>query len=69
MDLTEIISEAGVTQREIAAALDVDPSAVSHKLAGRRPWYASEALQLMQLLHDRGVDVELTDIVRSGEAA
>lgn len=44
---------ADVTQTEIAHALGLDPSTVSRKVAGSRPWKLDEIQKLLAFLSQR----------------
>lgn len=42
--------DAGMTQGQLAAAIGLTQAAVSRKLAGERPWFAPELVNVAQVL-------------------
>lgn len=53
MSLESFLVDHGVTQTDLGAVLGCDPSAISHKLAGRRPWFRDEITTVLRYLRDR----------------
>lgn len=59
----KLLGDSGINQGDIAAVLGMEASAISHKLAGRRPWRQSEMLAVREYLCDRlGQDFSLDDL-------
>lgn len=73
-NLNRLIELAGLTQRQVAAALAMDESVVSRKLAGQRPWRLNELKSLQELLSEKlaravSLDEMATDTTPTEEPA
>lgn len=67
--LADLFEEADLKQAEIGALIGCTQSAVSNKLAGRRPWAVDELLALRPELARRlGRDVSLDEMVHPAES-
>ena len=51
--ISKLIAKAELNQRQLARLLYITPSAVSMKIAGRRPWRQDEIKGLLYLLSMR----------------
>lgn len=69
--LRKRLSDVGLTGAALAEILGVDASAVSHKLAGRRPWRLEEARKIVEVLRARGSEASVESVFfpRSRRAA
>jgi len=62
MALKQALDRNGIKTSELAARLGVDPSTISHKLAGRRGWSAEEAVAVVAFLRERGLRPSYADL-------
>jgi transcriptional regulator with XRE-family HTH domain len=53
MTLEALVKKHGITQEELGQVIGVSASAVSHKLAGRRPWFQDEVNKILPFLTGR----------------
>lgn len=60
--LRSLLERHGIKASDLAAHLGVDPSTISHKLAGRRGWSAEEAVAVVAFLRDRGLRPSYADL-------
>lgn len=64
-----LIEEAGLTPAEIGARMGLDPTAIYHKIAGRRRWSVADLQSLRVLLSERlGRPVSLDEMAADPDA-
>lgn len=64
-----LIEEAGLTPAEIGAWMGLDPTAIYHKIAGRRRWSVADLQSLRVLLSERlGRPVSLDEMAADPDA-
>lgn len=60
MTLGKFMADRGISQSELARAIGLLPSAVNHRLAGRRRWMLDEANAALAFLRERCNEPDLT---------
>ena len=63
------LSESGITQQTLAAALGITPPTLSRKLTGIRTWSLDDLDQLIQIGVPIGLDVFGAALTEEGEDA
>jgi|CXWL01.1.fsa_nt_gi transcriptional regulator with XRE-family HTH domain len=65
--LADVLARCGITQSDVALALGVDNSTISHKLAGRRRWSQPEVTVLLALIRRKDPMVGYDDLFAASE--
>ncbi len=53
MSLKAFLESNGIKQVDLAESLELDPSTVSQKLSGDRPWFQQEVDRVLAFLFER----------------
>lgn len=69
MQIKDRIREAGISGADLARSLGVHESAVSLKLAGKRPWKPSELIVVRDMLNEAGAQTTVDQLIEESEAA
>ena len=62
------LARYGIKNKEIAKALDISESGLAGKLSGRRSFYLDEAFTIVDMINNRGGNLDVTDLFREPES-
>jgi len=67
MSIRSILSRHGISQYQLAKAMDLDASTISRKLCGNRPWKADELRTVRDFFAERGIEISYEEMLAADE--